>query len=49
MPAKEELMMVQFTTGGIAKIVAKALGGSSVNLTSINLITPNGAVVDVFS
>jgi len=49
-PTKGELVMViSAATGGVTNVVSKAVSGTGVDLASILLVTPNGAVVDVVS
>jgi len=42
-------VMVSAATGGVTNVVSKTVSCTSVYLASINLATPNGAVVDVVS
>jgi len=48
-PTEGELVMVSAATGGFTNVVSKTVDSTGVYLASINLVTPNGAVVDVVS
>ena len=48
-PTEGKLVMVSAATGGVTNVVSKTVGCTRVYLASINLVTPNGAVVNVVS
>jgi len=48
-PTEGELVMVSTATGGVTNVVSETVSGTGVDLASILLVTPNGAVVDVVS